>query len=236
MKTLLRKLFARTPTAAPEGRLELISIHVPKCAGSSFRRVLEAAYPEEGAFQPLYHREQEVKAIWDGGLPTVDARARAIHGHFPATPALRDAFPEARMIAWIREPVARTVSWYYFWQRTPRHGNPAHDQFLDVAPTLAEFAAHPGVQREMLSYFERVAVEDFYFIGLMERFDDDVHELASRLGWPEPEVPRENVAKERPALDEAELRAVGEALAETVELYRRIKAWRGLDDESLRGD
>lgn len=227
---MLRKIFGRPDEEPGDGRLELISVHVPKNAGSSFRRVLETAYPEEGALQTIYAKEDGVETIWDGGVPRIDPRARAIHGHFPATPALRSAFPNAKMIAWVREPVARTISYYYFWKRTAPHGNPAHDLFLQLDLSLVEFARHPEMRREMLHYFERVELSDFFFIGLMERFDTDVRELAQLLGWPEPDIPKENISRERPRVSDDELHEIEHALGEAIELYNRVKAMRGLVD------
>lgn len=224
----MSKLLNDADCHVPEVRLELISVHVPKTAGASFRKVLATVYSEEGAYQPIYSKEEGVESIWSGGVPSIHPRTRAIHGHFPATPMLLKAFPHARVIAWIREPVARIISYYYYWRRTPRHGNPAHDEFLDLDLSLLDFAHHPAMRREMLQYFERVKLDDFFFVGLMERFDEDIRELARLLGWPQPQIPKANTAPERPRVSYNEIREIERTQEEAIDLYHRIKAMRGL--------
>lgn len=216
---------ARDSKAPP---LELISIHVPKTAGSSFRRILETAYDEPGAFQPIYTADDGVELLWEDRLPQLDPRTRALHGHFPATPAFLESFPHAKLVAWIREPVARTVSYYNYWKRTPPHGNPHHDEFLQRNLSIVDFARHPEMRREMQDYFRRVDLDDFFFIGLTERFDADVRLLAERLGWPPPEVPRVNTAPGPPQITGEEHRELEAAMADAIDLYERIKALRGL--------
>jgi hypothetical protein len=219
---------ARGRIRAVGSRLELLSIHVPKTAGSSFRRILERVYHEEGELLSLYDTEV-VAAIGEDRLPLIDAGVRAIHGHFPATRALRDAYPRARIVAWVREPVERAISYFHYWKRLPRHGNPLHDFFLDQDLSLVEFASHPAMVNEYSYYLGRIPLEDFFFVGLMERFDTDVALLAHRMGWPRPDVPRENVAgKKAPNIGDGERAKVEAALQPAVDLYRRIKARRGV--------
>ena len=220
MKNLFRKLFASEQMAP---NLELISVHVPKTAGTSFRNILERIYHQEDAFQPIYKAEGE---IWHNRLPNIPEKTRVIHGHFPATMALHDAYPQAKIIAWAREPVARTISYYSFWKRTPKHGNPAHDYFLDNDMSLIDFARHPVMQGEMLAYFDRVPLEKFFFIGLVEHFDEDIRALARSLDWPEPEIPKENVTKKRLDITDEEHAAIEEAMADTIALYEQIKQLR----------
>ncbi len=226
LPSLWRRLLGLRDPAAPD--MELISIHVPKTAGSSFRRILESVYANDGEFQPVYDKEQGMEDLWQDRLPDFDRRVRAIHGHFPATRALLQRYPRARLIAWLRDPVDRTISYYHYWQRIPSHGNPAHDQFLAAKPDLLEFASHPMMQQEMLEYFKRIALQEFFFIGFLERFDQDLEELADRMEWALPEIPRENSASETRLVDAETMKKMRIALSESVDLYQRVKRMRGL--------
>lgn len=208
--------------------LELISIHVPKTAGSAFREYLEKAYPQQGAVQSIYTKGDGVEEIWQDGLPEIGENVRVLHGHFPATPALRAAFPKARVIAWIREPVTRIISYYFYWKRLPRQGNRGHDYFLDNDLSLVEFARHPTVRHEMLDYFARLPLSDFFFIGLVERFEEDVRLLATEMGWPVYSVPRVNASENTPYVSPHERHEIERAMADQIDLYQSVKALRGL--------
>mgnify|MGYP002725744099 CR=1 FL=1 len=59
-----------------------------------------------------------------------NGKARMETELFPATRALVERYPRARLVAWVREPVARIISYYHFWKREKPHGNPKHDVFL----------------------------------------------------------------------------------------------------------
>ncbi len=190
----LRGPRAAAPQPAP--RVELISVHVLKAAGASFRRALAEHYGPEAVFgdyaefmedpRSLCHLDPELAQRRAVGLVAgLPPRTTVIHGHFPADKYLL-ACPEAKRVIWLRHPVARLVSHYYFWLTSDRHGNLIHDHMLEHELDLPRFARLP-VMRDFVSnnILKSMTIDDFDFVGLQERYPSDLARLATALGWPE---------------------------------------------------
>ncbi len=101
--------------------IELISLHIPKTGGRSVRRVLKNIY---GDSLDLRHEKNEFfpdnkqTPPLDPGVPQ---HIRAIHAHL----SIRQFMPiieahRPRVITWVREPVERLISNYYFFMKRIR--------------------------------------------------------------------------------------------------------------------
>lgn len=191
--------------------MELISVHVPKTAGTSFRTALEAEYGDDLA--TVY------------GDVGVDGRAyRAVHGHFPPS-RFWSAGRGAALVMWLRYPAERIASYYDFWRTAAPHGNPNHDTFLASDMTLTEFAAWPPIRDEFEQrYVEGLAPADFTFVGISERYEADLARLAGLLGWRTGGVvERTNVTPgERSTLDADTRAEIERHHAVEVDWYRRF--------------
>ena len=188
--------------------LQLISVHIPKTAGSTFRTLLGRVYGARLALD------------YDGKVDGLDS-AEVVHGHFPATKYLKQ-FPDAKIITWLRHPVERVISYYYYWLRVERHGNPNHDYFLDNKLSLLEFARFPSLRNEIMSYFQGVDPERFFFVGIVERYESDVRKLAALLDWPEIPAVRENVTLDKPDVSLELREEIARLHGEEMALYRRF--------------
>jgi hypothetical protein len=149
--------------------VELISVHIPKTAGMSFRNVLEQVYEPE-------------KILLDHDFPfdgsNIESEIRVIHGHFWVS-KYAGYFEAAKRIVWFRNPIYRVLSHYFFLKT---HPGP------EVRPDLAvlgllEFAEHPQIRNTMSQFTQGVDPEDFYFIGIQEFFAEDLTDLSGMLGW-----------------------------------------------------
>ena len=146
--------------------MDLLSIHIPKAAGNAVRRLLVERYGAGIRF--LYgdfRADVDYRRILERG-----GAAGAVHGHVPLA-LLRSYYPEARTMVWFRHPVARVVSYAWFWKRQPRHGNPNHERFLDEGADPVWLARL--LKDEVAGYLGGTSVEDLDFVGVVERFDDD---------------------------------------------------------------
>lgn len=163
--------------------IHIVSCHIPKTAGSSFRAMLHKMEPGRVYFD--YGRQY---AISDPEPPTTVGRLarlkrvwpswfgpapwhRIIHGHFPAT-KYRQRFPRARNVTWLRDPVERVVSNYYHWTRKP---SPAHSVGWSVKKqglSVLEFARIPIMRNLQSTYLQGVPLTSFDFVGIQERFDE----------------------------------------------------------------
>ncbi|MEA3476692.1 MAG: sulfotransferase family 2 domain-containing protein [Bacteroidota bacterium] len=142
--------------------LELISIHIPKTGGRSFHEILRNVYGQ--------------------GL---DKKTKAIHGHLTIAKVkgiIEEEHP--KVITWVRDPVDRVISNYYFFMKRIREGKTTEKQRKKIDYSLPEYAGQVKRRNRMTEILHGIPLEDFYFIGLMERFEEDIIELASKIGWP----------------------------------------------------
>ena len=91
--------------------IEIISIHVPRTAGTAFKEVIRQVYSSEQIFFDYPHKGRIRNRMLTKQKPEV----KIIHGHFPA-PKYNQKFPGAKKIIWLRSPIKRLVSFYFFWK------------------------------------------------------------------------------------------------------------------------
>lgn len=208
----------------------IVSIHVPKTGGGSFRAVLEAY--ADGRLQrdyadrplaPASARQRLVRAV---SRPRLEPSTRVVHGHFIATKYWR-RYPDARFIAWFREPVERLASHYHYWKRNPDLQHPVCRRLIDEDLSLEAFAALPEMRDVQSRLLGEVPVDALAFVGITEHYDDSL-ELFRRifgLGL-EPGADREHVNPERSGdryqLDPGVRSLIAELNAADVQLYPRV--------------
>ena len=114
---------------------------------------------------------------------------KVLSGHLPY-PFLREIVEQdnPRLITWLRDPVERVLSNYY-WRLNLDRSNRL-EQNLDPAKdmTLEEFIYIPKNQNRMSTFLEGLSLNDLFFLGLMETYDRDLEALAHKLNWKK--VPR----------------------------------------------
>lgn len=181
----------------------LVSVHVPKTAGTSFRQGLQRAFGEglrlDNDDRPLAHPRWQRRAdalrqacVHAGqGLPEA-----CIHGHFlPLKYALAR---RVRFAVWLRDPVQRVLSRYHHYRR---HGQdePHHARFgLLPGLTLEQFARLPQYQDTCAEYLWCFPLRRFDFVGIVEQYEAEVARFARCFGLePEPVAERANRNPER---------------------------------------
>ena len=126
----------------------LVSVHLPKTAGTSFAEALQRVHGDglrlDNADRPLAHArgERRLSALRQAcamaGQVLPDA---CVHGHFlPLKYALAR---RTRFCVWLRDPVQRVVSRYHHYRR---HGaNEPHHRRWGLLPglTLEQFVVLP---------------------------------------------------------------------------------------------
>jgi hypothetical protein len=225
-----------TPGAA------VIFLHIPKCAGSAFRDVLAANYDIRHAFIVRAPAEDHIALL--KRLPEFErASLRLVAGHVPY--GIHELLPgPSEYVTFLRDPVDRVVSLYYFIRRDTRHELHAAVRQM----SLEEFARgelHPEITncqtrqlsgREATSFLsgtqpcdaEDLAracrhLETFGVVGLQERYDESVAMCSLRYGWTLPVLREINVTKGR-----ADMAAVPPPV------IARIRECNGFDEELYR--
>jgi hypothetical protein len=175
----------------------LISIHVPKAAGTAFSGLLQQHFGERllldyadrplaahSAWRRLSSRLQRVTAF--------DASAYdCIHGHFIA-----DKYDflgsAARHVAWLRDPAQRVASHYHYWRRVPDLRNTDCRRLIEQRLSIEEFAALPRMRNVAARFFAGKRPREFFFIGLVEEAEASIARFHRLTGIGADGMPAEN--------------------------------------------
>jgi hypothetical protein len=189
-----RSLNARATPALPvydPGKL-LVSVHIPKTAGTSLAKALETWF---GDRLRLHYRNvaRPVSA-------TDDAPGVCVHGHFqPDEPGrVRDYFPQAdQFITVMRDPFQRMISLWRFLNAMQQGGevvpvladNPTFDRWFAWQRERAESDPITRVLAQLPdpvapAMIETVFDHGFVAVGVSERFGDTLRVFAHALGKP----------------------------------------------------
>lgn len=178
----------------------LFFVHVPKCAGSSFRQVLKRWFGRGALFLDTHDEAVLARAVERlGGEP------RAVAGHIPF--GLHQGLPfRPCYVSLVRHPLERFVSLYRHSRRTPGHSLYPAASRMDLE-TFYDFTLYDprarnatvAVQCYFLSrtrsFDEARTVIDRHFALLAptERYGEFVAACAERFGRAPPDVPARNV-------------------------------------------
>lgn len=196
MQQTIKKWLGFKPPAQPEAErgaaaLELISIHIPKTAGTSFRNTLKGVYGEQGVVRldiGLVRQEVRVdeQLYDDNHLPL---KTRVVHGHF-SYPLLQKNFDLPRsipVITWLRDPVERVISNYFYLAKRLAEELDEESKGLNILKkmqrSLLEYAAYEPSQNRMSKFLEGLELEELLFVGIQEDYDRSLERLAGLLGW-----------------------------------------------------
>jgi hypothetical protein len=220
----------------------VISIHVPKTAGTSFRQALEQIHSPSEIFLDYQESLDDVNSSYyrrrtdwlrDAALLSrrLPSQVRVIHGHFSAA-KYAAAFPKAWWLVWLRHPISRLISHYFFWRTFPVELAPQHVFFRSVREgklSFREFALAPVLRNIVARVFlEGRSLRRFQFVGLTEHYHEDICDLQRLLGWPAI-VPTFTNANEYPAY-----RAEADALLADRDLIQLLESHHELDLQLYR--
>jgi hypothetical protein len=181
----------------------LISLHVPKCAGQSFRLVLEKWYKEN--FYIHYFQQYNRLPRKHDLKPGI-----CIHGHFNRRKGFgtEDYYPMARQfITVLRDPLEMAISNYFFWKKRARKKQldlgvlkqESEDDYKNIddffvkrpKSNLLDFLPEGLNEENFKQFFE----EKFVWIGVVDRLLEGVSILSERLGFNKPDLHHINVSE-----------------------------------------
>lgn len=199
--------------------LPLISIHIPKCAGTSLKNILSRWFP--GPRLCTHYRRAGEPATYasPAGLPSRHdlSAGMCVHGHFNGARGFGvwDYYPDARQfITFFREPFDRFVSQWIYMHRQRDNGalvpalddNPSFDTWLHIRAeqqcqgcnsySPIWFLPSPPGTETAETHFTR----DYVFVGVFERMSASIRGLADALGQDDVDFPHLN-ATARPSDD-----------------------------------
>lgn len=209
----------------PEKLPKFISIHVPKTAGTTFLKILSSTYGKQ--FKSDYLDIMNLNSvILHGDKPsnkiiTSAKKYSVIMGHFRASKYL---FLDRPYIAWVRDPVDRAISHYYFWKKLwkkerKRNWDNKLSELFESGWTVVDFSKMFSNQ---MSYFLDCDIKKFKFIGISEEFDKELLRFEKIFGLTiKKPKKRLNVNKEKDKVNNDVRKKIARYHDKDIELYRK---------------
>jgi len=164
--------------------VELISVHIGKTAGTTFLNVLLDIYGNNGVLKDY---NSQGKKVYQQTPPET---IKVIHGHFNPKKYRAD-FPDAKYIVWLRHPIFRLISQYFYAQTI--EDNQDGTKTLARQLGIIEFAKQPQIKNRQSRYIEGMNLNDFYFVGIQEFYLEDLDELKKMMQWENLKVTKTNL-------------------------------------------
>ena len=200
---------------------QLISVHIPKTAGSTFHAVL--AHHFGWQLKHLQHRA--AFGLWNNGQPYRCNKpfVKAVHGHIIPHQNWHAQYPKAKWICWLRDPVDRLVSAYHHLEKTQDLGNdPNQRAFKAMQPDMITYAQHEAFRASSRAY-QRVlghcTPNDFAFVGRTEHFAEDLRRFESVFGLQRFDPERQNVGDRKQPIDDQLRETLATELAGEYDIY-----------------
>jgi hypothetical protein len=214
-----------------KNNIELVSLHIPKTAGTSFRNTLKAVYGDDAVSRVDITRKFfkiEEKVFVDKRLPST---VKVIHGHFwyPDVFAKFELAKSVPVITWLRNPVDRVISNYFYLkkimlERIYVNGTGAELESRMIR-TLEEYAQYDKSRNRMSKFLNGSKLEDFFFIGIVENYKNDLARLSRLLNWEEYPVLDQNRSSEtKPEVSEGIRKYIESKNELDMEIYNRALA------------
>ena len=226
------------------GNETVIFLHIPKTGGITLQHILQRCYRRDQVYSfKDPGRDSQIEAF-KRLAPEKREAYRLIQGHL-SFGFHRHLSGNSTYITFLREPIARMLSFYYYAKSHPEHYlySVLKDDHRDLKMLLKERIpmTHEwfNLQTSMIAGDEwknperaadRAALErakenlrNHFLVGLTEEFDASLQLLSHRFGWHVKSYTRKNVTRGKPPVETLDLETrtfLEEANALDTELYQ----------------
>ncbi len=223
----------------------LLYIHVPKTAGTTMKTIIQWLYKWNEIFwaKNQQYLHEKVNNLSTQQLQNISIVA----GHSPY--GMHEYFPHSsyKYFTFLREPIDRTISQYYFISRSPHH--PLYPYIVNKGLSLKQLIEKGLFDRFNIQTYWLTGIdknyfteghqsqevtdtalaniqEDFDFVGLNEYFDEGLILLKRFYNWSTPFYAKKNVTKNRDKphhFDEATLDLIRERNQMDLAIYKNCQ-------------
>lgn len=173
----------------------IISIHLPKTAGTSFAAALEEHFGAkllkdsngtlgyDNTDFTLLSQYEKYKKTLEASLRIVEmdlSKIECIHGHIYAIKYLLMGHKQkAKFVTWMRNPVDRAISQYHFWKKfgnTPMSA--LHQKMIEENWSIERFCLGSELRNLYAEMLWGFPLRYFDFIGITEFYKGDFEYFA----------------------------------------------------------
>ena len=212
-----------------------LMVHIPKTAGTSFRKSMREIFGEslilDYGDKPLkFNRWKRNWRTWLQGRKSNELAINdnaCIFGHYmPLKYSQLFRTRECMLVTWMRDPIERMVSNYYFIFEHHRLRNfvPGQSHIVDEKWTLEQFMFSPSYRNYSSQFLWGVPLKRFDFVGLVEHYEEDLTYFGEKYFGRSLSAHQEKQNSKRsgcPFLDDPRLRESAERFhARDMRLYR----------------
>lgn len=216
----------------------IISVHLPKTAGTSFIKTLKLVYGNklmvDYADTPINTTPFKRKAT--AFTKNIKNRFKdfkeieCIHGHFMPY-KYASIRSNVIYITWLRDPVERLASHYYYWKNNynENHSFSLHKRVVEENWSLEKFAFSKEIRNIYSKFLWRFPLNKFHFIGITEYYEEDLKYFSTKYFNRKLEVFKDNRNTERSGLyikDKLMRREIEKFHEKDMEIYQRALALR----------
>jgi len=219
----------------PCPNLKVLSIHIPKTGGTSFRNTLKGIYGESSVVRvDALNKTDPIQVNNEAIPPDASIDVPVIHGHLTwKVWESRFQKPDAppKIITWVRDPVERVTSQYHYLVSVLKKELDEPGKGLDILSklmkTFPEFIRNPKMQNLMSRYFTIADLEAHMdFVGVLAHREEDLNRLGQILNWPQFEDHQHNRTQNRPTPTPEEIDLIRAFNQSDVRLYEQVLEWR----------
>lgn len=216
-----------------DSSLPLISIHIPKCGGTSLKEILKEWFQKEYKkhqfdkrfnLKPRKHRLTKLfSSEYKSNI--------CIHGHFnrERNYGLEHYYPDVnQFITFLRDPAEILISTYYYNKKLEKNGIKHYGE--EISTSIDEYflqkdlfiKQHLPVYMNSTNYKE-IIEEKFIYIGILEDYQKSINQLANIFTKNSVEVPHLNISDRAELPSENALNKFKERHEYEYKLYEYVK-------------
>lgn len=130
-------------------------------------------------------------------IDIIEPEVKVIHGHVYYQEVEEIAKRDLpKLVTFMRNPTERVISNFNWWKHTIKEdeNHPVRNRQNE---SLKVYASLEETQNRMVKFLKGTTIDQFFFIGFLESFSEDLGRLSKLLNWPETPVFHEkNIKRE----------------------------------------
>lgn len=201
--------------------LELVSIHIPKTAGTSLLHAYYDIYGEENVVHLL---RKDVKGNAKQLSQFIKPNTKVLHGHFFYS-EIDNSIVEneaVKFVTFLRNPIDRVVSNYHHFIKTAKKNFPGSIGWFRQFESLLKFASKAETQNVLCKYLAPFEWDRFEYFGVQEKYDSELKRLSYILKWDHTPQFELNVHSKKNKLSQNQKNIIEKWNNEDLKLYKEL--------------